>query len=130
MTQLRFVASVGRFWDWLDFYIAGATVGSAALLDPTQRAAWGVAHQLPVTAFLYTPGFAWLLLPASHVSLAWGFALNAVVMLACCILAARVAAKTYGVSQWLALLMVLAWAPVSAAIVTGQNSPLGMLLWL
>ena len=130
MSQIRFVASVGRFWDWIDFYIAGATVGTAALLDPVQRAAWGSVNQLPVTAFMYMPGFAWFLFPAAHVPLAWGFAANAFVMLACCAFAAPVAARAYGVSRSVAQLMILAWAPVTAAIVTGQNSPLGMLLSL
>src|SRR6185369_14347708 len=82
MSQIRFVRSVGRFWDWVDFYIAGATVGTGALLDPVQRAAWGAAHQASVTAFMYMPGFAWLLWPAGHVSLLWGFTANAVLMVA------------------------------------------------
>jgi hypothetical protein len=130
MSQIRFVRSVGRFWDWVDFYIAGATVGTAALLDPIQRAAWGAAHQVSVTAFMYMPGFAWFLWPAAHVPLSWGFAANAVVMVACCAFAAPLAARAYGISRSLALLIILAWAPVTAAIVTGQNSPLGMLLSL
>src|SRR5205085_7633429 len=73
MSQMRFVRSVGHFWDWLDFYIAGTMVGTRALLDPAAHAAWGATHHLPVTAFVYMPGFAWLLLPASHLSLAMGF---------------------------------------------------------
>jgi hypothetical protein len=128
MSQMRFVRSVGHFWDWLDFYIAGAMAGSRALLDPAAHAAWGATHHLPVTAFVYMPGFAWVLVPAAHVSLAWGFALNAVVMLAACAVAAVVAAKAYQLRWQFCLLTILAWAPTTAAVVTAQNSPVGALL--
>jgi len=130
LTQLRFVKSVGHFWDWLDFYIAGLLAGSRTLLDPTAREAWGAAHQLPVTAFAYVPGFAWAFVPISHVSVASGFVINAVVMLAVGVAASLVAARIYGLDRSLALLMILAWAPTTGAIVTGQNSPLGLLLSL
>src|SRR5437762_985017 len=95
MSQMRFVRSVGHFWDWLDFYVAGAMVGTRALLDPVAHAAWGATHHLPVTAFVYMPGFAWLLLPVSHLPLAAGFALNAALMLASCGLAAPIAGRVY-----------------------------------
>lgn len=87
-------------------------------------------HHLPVTAFVYMPGFAWLLVPAAHVSLAWGFALNAVVMLASCGLAAVVAARAYRLRWQFCLVTILAWAPTTAAVVTAQNSPVGALLSL
>jgi hypothetical protein len=130
MSQLRFVASVGKFWDWIDFYVAGATVGTRALLDPAERAAWGAAHRLSVTAFMYMPGFAWLLSPAAQLSLAWGFAANGILMLFCCGLAVVVASACYTIPRRVALLSIIGWAPVTAAIVTGQNSLLGMLLAL
>lgn len=128
LSQLRFVKSVGHFWDWLDFYIAGAMAGTRALLDPALHAAWGRAHELPVTAFAYMPGFAWLLVPAAHVSVAWGFAINAVLMLAVSIAAAIVAERVFQIDRPLAILSTIGWAPMAAAIVTGQNSPLGLLL--
>lgn len=130
MSQMRFVKSVGHFWDWLDFYIAGAMAGSRALLDPVAHAAWGQAHHLPVTAFVYMPGFAWILVPAAHVSLAWGFMLNAILMLASSWLAALVAARVYQLPRSFSLLTILAWAPTTAAVVTAQNSPVGTLLSL
>jgi hypothetical protein len=130
MSQMRFVGSVGHFWDWLDFYIAGAMAGTRALLDPALHAAWGATHHLPVTAFVYMPGFAWFLVPAAHLSLAWGFALNAAIMLAACALGAVVAAKAYQLRWQFCLLTILAWAPTTAAVVTAQNSPVGALLSL
>ena len=57
LSQLRFVSSVGHYWDWVDFYVAGAMAGTRALLDPAAHAAWGAAHDIPVTAFAYMPGF-------------------------------------------------------------------------
>jgi hypothetical protein len=145
LTQLRFVANVGHYWDWVDFYNAGAMVGTRALVDPAAHAAWGVAHGLPVTAFAYMPAFAWLLAPFARLSIPWGFASNAAIMAVVAVLAAIYAAR---VDRWTggavdrnsggpdaldsrtALYMTIGWAPVIAAIVTGQNSPLGLLLSL
>jgi hypothetical protein len=76
------------------------------------------------------PGFAWLLFPVSHMSLATGFALNAAVMLAACALSAVIADRIYHLPWSFALLTILAWAPTTAAIVTAQNSPVGALLSL
>src|SRR5215207_5837731 len=115
MSQMRFVASVGHFWDWLDFYIAGAMAGTRALLDPALHAAWGEAHRLPVTPFVYMPGFAWILEPASHLSLAWGFTVNAFLMFACSMLAAIVASSIYRLALSISVLMILAWSPTTAA---------------
>jgi hypothetical protein len=130
LSQLRFVASVGHYWDWVDFYVAGAMAGSRALLDSSAHTAWGVTHHLPVTAFAYMPGFAWLLAPAAHVSIPWGFALNAILMSAAGIVAALLAARIYGLERPLSVYMTIGWAPVTAAVVTGQNSPLGLVLSL
>ena len=130
MSQMRFVRSVGHFWDWLDFYIAGAMAGTRALLDPAMHAAWGATHHLPVTAFVDMPGFAWVLVPVAHMPLAWGFALNAIVMATACGLAAVVAARAYDLRWQFCLLTIFAWAPTTAAIVTAQNSPVGALLSL
>ncbi|HEV8214789.1 MAG TPA: glycosyltransferase family 87 protein, partial [Gemmatimonadaceae bacterium] len=130
LAQLRVVASEGRFWDWVDFQNAGLTVGTRALVDPVARVAWGTAHNVATTAFAYMPGYAWLLYPPARLPLAWGFAANAVAMLAVCFFSAIVAARVYALERTFALLAILAWAPTTAAILTGQNSPIGLLLWL
>jgi len=124
------VASEGRFWDWADFQIAGLTVGTQALLDPVARVAWGTAHNVATTAFAYMPGYAWLLYAPARLPIAWGFAINAIVMLAICFAASVAAAKVYSLDRRFTLLAILAWAPTTAAILTGQNSPIGLLLWL
>ena len=130
LSQLRFVSSVGHYWDWVDFYVAGAMAGTRALVDPAAHAAWGAAHKIPVTAFAYMPGFAWLLAPAAHLSIPWGFALNAVVMSLLAIVAAMLAARVYSLESAQAIYMTIGWAPVTAAVVTGQNSPLALVLSL
>ena len=128
LTQMRFVASVGHYWDWLGFYSAGALAGTRTLLDSAAYAAWGTAHGLSVMGFPYLPGFAWVLAPAARLSIPLGFVLNAVVMSAAALLAARLAARVYSLERSLATYMTIGWAPVTAAVVTGQNSPLGLLL--
>jgi hypothetical protein len=100
------------------------------LLDAQAYHAWGVAHGLSVIGFPYLPGFAWILAPAANLSLAWGFALNAVLMAALAIVAGRLAARVYSLDTELTTYMTIGWAPVTAAIVTGQNSPLGLVLSL
>jgi hypothetical protein len=124
------VSREGHFWDWPDFQNAGLTAGTRALLDPAARAAWGAAHNVATTAFAYIPGYAWLLYAPARLPLAWGFALNAIAMLAVCFAAARVAARVYSLDARFTVLALLAWAPTTAAILTGQNSPIGLLLWL
>jgi hypothetical protein len=47
-----------------------------------------------------------------------------------CVLAAVVAAKAYDLAISFTVPAILGWAPATAAILTGQNSPLGMLLAL
>ena len=145
LTQLRFVAGVGHYWDWVDFYNAGAMAGTRALVDPAAHAAWGASHGLPVTAFAYMPAFAWLLAPMARLSIPWGFGFNAVIMAVVAVLAAMYAARVDGwtggrvdgaAGGWraldfrLSMYMTIGWAPVMAAIVTGQNSPLGLLISL
>ena len=104
--------------------------GTRALVDPAAHAAWGAAHKIPVTAFAYMPGFAWVLARAASLLIPWGFALNAVVMSALAIVAALLAARVYALERAQAIYMTIGWAPVTAAVVTGQNSPLALVLSL
>src|SRR5215472_9954901 len=119
LSQMRFVASVGQYWDWVGFYSAGALAGTRALLDPRAYAAWGTAHGLSVLGFPYLPGFAWVLAPAARLSIPWGFAINAILMSLAALVAARLAARVYSIEVSLATYMTIGWAPITAAIVTG-----------
>jgi hypothetical protein len=129
LVQVRFVVAQ-KFGDWSAFWAAGSTVGTSALLNPQQHAAWMAAHHLQRTIFPYLPGAAWLLLPIKPLSLAAGYAVNFAVMALASIAAALVAARTYGIERVIAVLLVFAWAPLVAALATAQNSPIGLLFCL
>lgn len=127
LVQVRFVVAQG-FGDWSSFWAAGSTVGTADLLDPKRHAAWQTAHHLLTTIFPYLPGAAWFLLPVKPLSLGAGYALNFVLMAAAAGAAALIAARVYHLARWFAVVLSFAWAPSIAALATGQNSALGLLL--
>ena len=127
LVQVRFVVAQG-FGDWSAFWAAGATAGTGNLLDPVRHAAWQTQHHLLTTIFPYLPGAAWALVPAARLPLAAGYALNFVLMAGAAAAAALIAARTYRISRTLAVVFAFAWAPVIAALATGQNAPLGLLL--
>lgn len=127
LLQVRFVVAQ-RFGDWSAFWAAGATAGSADLLDPQRHAAWQLHHHLLATIFPYLPGAAWLLWPLRDASLAAGYAINFVVMALATLVAAQIASRVYGIPRALAVLYAFAWAPLIAALATGQNAPLGLVL--
>jgi hypothetical protein len=99
---------------------AGRAVGTAALLHPDPA----------YNAFEYMPGAAWLCVPLAHLAHPVAFWCNAVLMLGCAVAAGLVAARLYGVARTAGVALVLAWVPLTNAIVLGQNAPLGLLLAL
>lgn len=127
LVQVRFVVAQG-FGDWSAFWSAGATAGTPDLLDPARHAGWQHAHHLLTTIFPYLPGAAWALAPLKNAPLALGYALNFIAMAAAAVAAAVVGARLYRMPRTLAVVFAFAWAPVIAALATGQNSPLGLLL--
>lgn len=129
LIQVRFVVAQG-YGDWSAFWSAAATAGTPQLLDPQKHAAWQSAHHLLTTIFPYLPGAAWFLVPVKPLSLAGGYALNFVVMAAALLVAARIAARVYGMRADVLTVLTFAWAPAAAALSTGQNSPVGLLLAL
>lgn len=100
--------------DWRLYWLAGHTVGSAALLTSSR--------------FVYTPGAAWILWPFALLPLATGYFLYVAGMVAAAVAAAWLASKAYGLSFAAAALMALAWWPFTIAICLGQNSPIALLL--
>lgn len=127
LVQVRFVIAQG-FGDWSSFWAAGSTVGTADLLDPKRHAAWQLTHHLLTTMFPYLPGAAWFLLPVKALPLAGGYALNFVLMAVATGAAAVIAARVYRLPRSFTAVSSFAWAPSIAALATGQNSPLGLLL--
>jgi hypothetical protein len=116
--------------DWQNFWAAGGTVGTTALLDLHTHAAWQVAHLLVPQSFVYPPAVAWLFAPMAHLSLRNGFYADLVLMLILTIAAAMVATRTYGLSTRTAAMMLFGWSPLFTAIVLGQNISLALFLEL
>ncbi len=104
----------GNGIDWKIFYDAGATAGSRELLSRVH--------------FVYLPGAAWFLVPFAHLSQAAGYFVFVAVLVILTALAATLAARSYGISFGVALLMALAWAPFTIAVCQGQNSPIALAL--
>lgn len=117
-----------HYHDWPAFWSAGGTVGTADLVDPARHHAWQFAHGLPAAFFAYPPGSAWLFWPFSLVSLPMAFVVHGLLMVGLAAWAGWVAGPVYGLDRRAAVLATLAWAPVTASVVLGQNGPLGLLL--
>lgn len=123
-------AFVNGFHDWPAFWSAGATVETADLVEAGRHAAWQQAHGLPSAFFAYPAGAAWLFAPFASLPLPVGFVLFGALMAACAGAAGGVGARVYGLPSWTGVLAVLAFTPVTASVVLGQNGPLGLLLAL
>ncbi len=116
------------FHDWSDFWSAGSVVGTGDLVDSARLQAWQVAHGLPPVPFPYPPAAALLLKPFALLPLDVSFWVHAAVMLLCAVAAGRLGARLFGLPLQVGVLSTLAWAPVTGAIVIGQNTPLALLL--
>ncbi len=125
------VGAPGAGWsDWPAFWSGGAMAGSAAILTPASQFAWRAARGELAAFFPYPPGAAWLFGPAASLPLPASFALYGLLVLAAAAGAGFIAARVYRLDRTVALLAVLAWAPVMSSIVIGQNGPLALLLTL
>jgi hypothetical protein len=114
--------------DWPAFWSAGATAGTPDLVDATRHLAWQRAHGLPEAFFAYPAGSAWLFAPFAWLPMMAAFVIHGLLMLAAAIAAGWVAAPVFGLDRRVSVLAVLAFAPVTASVVLGQNGALGLLL--
>jgi hypothetical protein len=114
--------------DFANFWSAGATVGTSALLNYAKLGAWQTAHGITPQIFVYPPAFAWLYAPLSHLAPMHAMIVADVCALALFGLAALLAARIYGVPRWLALAAVFAWGPTMNAWEVGQNTALALTL--
>ena len=121
-------AFTNGFHDWPAFWSAGATAGSLDLLDPARHLAWQRDHGVPQAFFAYPPGTAWWFAPVAGLPIGIGFVLNGLVMLAFAAWSGLVLGRTMGLDGQVAALATLAFAPVTASVVLGQNGPLGLVL--
>jgi hypothetical protein len=121
-------APVYAFHDFSDFWAVGHLVGTPTLVDVEATFAWQREHGLSLAIFPYPPGVAWLFWPFAQLPLDLAFWLHTALMLACAAAAGWVGAGIFGLPRQVGVLATLAWAPVTAAMVIGQNTPLALLL--
>jgi hypothetical protein len=118
--------------DWQRFWAAGATAGTATLLNVEQHAAFQSAHGMSTALWVYPwaypPVFAWAFTPAAHLPLAGGYALNFALTLAFVGLSGSILARVFGLSQGYGVIAALAWEPAIYAADVGQPSALWLLL--
>ncbi|HEX3457968.1 MAG TPA: glycosyltransferase family 87 protein [Candidatus Baltobacteraceae bacterium] len=115
-------------FDWGNFFTAGATVGTPALLLPHLHFAWQKAHGIPVSPFIYVPAAAWIFWPEAHLPIAMGLAVFATFMAALATVSALLLARIYCIKPWLALVATFAWVPTATGILVGQQACLGLFL--
>jgi hypothetical protein len=116
------------YHDWPLFWSAGATVGTPDLVAPDALLAWQREHGLPASYWPYPAGAAWIFAPFAALPLEVAFVLWGGLMLACAVAAGVVGAAAFGLPRLVGILAVLAFAPVTASVVIGQNDPIGLLL--
>ena len=116
---------------WLDFsafYAAGALAFGPHVLDLASIAAYEALHGLPNTPFLYPPGLAIAYVPLASLPYDLAAALHVAVQALALPAAALVARRVYELPRSWTLIGAFAWAPAAAAVVSGQNSALLLLL--
>ena len=108
--------------DWPRFWAAGATVGTGTLLDPSSHIAYQIAHGLSTGVWTYPPAFAWAFVPAAHLPIAVGYALNFALTLCGVALSGWILAGVFGFERWFGVVASLAWQPALYAAAVGQTS--------
>lgn len=116
---------------WLDFsafYAAGALAFGPRVMDLGEIAAYQAVRGLPNTPFLYPPGLAIVYAPFAGLPYDLAAATHVALQTLALLAAARLAAGVYGLPRRWAILGTVAWAPAAAAVVSGQNSAVLLLL--
>ena len=114
--------------DWQRFLAGGATVGTPVLMDVQKHVAFQVAHGLETGAWTYPPAFAWFFLPAAHVPMAVGYALNLVLTTCLAGMSGWILAGAFGFARSFGLLAALAWEPAIYSGDVGQVSSIWLFL--
>jgi hypothetical protein len=127
------LVATSPFYGYIDFpyfWAGGRTVGTPSLFDPALRAAWGTAHGMYLSPWVYPPGAAWLFVPFGLLPLDLSFWAHAATMLALVAASGLLGARTFGLDSRLALVLAFAWTPTVASAIYGQNAPLALLFAL
>ncbi len=116
--------------DFANFWSAGATAGTSLLTNFHALSAWQHARHITPQSFVYPPGFAWFYAPFSHLNPVAAMVLQDATMVLLLGLCALIAAQTYGLARWFALVAVFAWGPAISSVELGQNTTLALVLTL
>ena len=116
------------FHDWSAFWTAGNLVGTPDIVSTEAMLAWQRERGLGLAIFPYPPPAALLLWPFARLPLDWSFWVHAGLMLAAAVAAGVLGSRVYGLRRDVAVLAALGWAPVTAAVTIGQNTPFALLL--
>jgi len=118
--------------DWQRFWAAGATVGTTALMNMAQHAAFQQAHGMSTALWAYPwaypPAFAWAFVPAAHLSVGTSYVVNFILSLFLVGLSGWVLAGVFGFARWFGVVSALAWEPAIYTADVGQPSGLWLLL--
>lgn len=117
-----------RWLDFDSFWVAGRFAFTSRLVDLTSILEYQAAHGLPLTPFLYPPDVALIYVPFSWLPIGVAAALHVGLQFAALIGAALLGARVYGLPRRWAVLGALAWSPAAAAVLSGQNSAVLLLL--
>jgi alpha-1,2-mannosyltransferase len=118
---------------WLDFsafYAAGALAFSPQVLQLGSIAGFQAQHGLPNTPFLYPPAIAIIYAPLTSLPYDLAAGLHVAVQGLALVAAALLASRIYDLPPTWTLIGAFAWAPAAAAVVSGQNSVVLLLLAL
>ena len=117
-----------RWLDFDSFYVAGKFAFQPQILDVRPILEYQLAHGLPLTPFLYPPAVALAYVPFTWLPYDAAAALHVAIQFAVLVAAVLLGARAYGLRRRWALLGALAWSPAAAAVVSGQNSAVLLLL--
>jgi hypothetical protein len=115
-------ALLGHPGDWQRFWAGGATVGTSALFSEAEHLAFQSAHGIGTGIWTYPPAFAWAFLPAAHLTIAVGYAINFVFMLILVAFSGWILASVFGFPHRFGVVAALAWQPAIYSGDVGQIS--------
>ena len=127
------LVATSPFYNFIDFpffWSGGQTAGTPDLFDAALRAAWGAAHGLYLSPWVYPPGAAWLFVPFGLFPLPVAFWLHAAANVLLVAASGLLGARVYGLDRRLGLVLAFAWTPCIASAIYGQNAPLALFLCL
>lgn len=121
-------ALLGHPGDWQRFWAGGATVGTSALFNEAEHLGFQTARGIGMGIWTYPPAFAWAFLPAAHLTISAGYALNFVFMLILVGLSGWLLAGVFGFQRRFGVVAALAWQPAIYSGDVGQISGIWLFL--